>query len=51
MVVRTFAVLKKKSPGVVSVISAFRMAQPAATEVDSDRHAEDAKKRSQEVLN
>jgi hypothetical protein len=43
------AVLMEKSPGVVSVISAFRMAPPAATEVDSDGDAEDDKNRSQEV--
>jgi hypothetical protein len=36
MVVRTFTVLMEKSPGVVSVISAVRMAPPAVTEVDDD---------------
>jgi hypothetical protein len=38
-VVRTFAVLMEKSPGVVSVISAFRMAPPAATKVYGDGDA------------
>jgi hypothetical protein len=50
MLVRTCAVLMKKSPGVVSVTSALRTAPPAATEVDSDGDAEDDKKRSQEFL-
>jgi hypothetical protein len=50
LVVRAFAVRMKNSSGVVSVISAFRMAPPAATEVDSDGDAEDEKNRSQEVL-
>jgi hypothetical protein len=36
MVVHEFSVLMEKSPGVVSVISAFRMAPPAVTEVDGD---------------
>jgi hypothetical protein len=39
MVVRTFAMLMEKSSGVVSVISAFRMVPPAATEVDGDGDA------------
>jgi hypothetical protein len=39
MVVCTFAVLMEKSPGVVSVISAFRMAPPAVTNVDGDGDA------------
>jgi hypothetical protein len=43
MVVRTFAVLMEKSPGGVSVISAFRMALPAVTEVDGDGDAKDGK--------
>jgi hypothetical protein len=38
-VVHTSAVLIGKSPGVVSVISAVRMAPPAATEVDGDGDA------------
>jgi hypothetical protein len=38
----------EKSPGVVSVISAFHMAPPAVTEVGSDGDAEHDKKRSQE---
>jgi hypothetical protein len=50
MVVHAFAVLMVKSPGVVSVISAFRMAPPAVTEVDSDGNAKDDKNRSQEAL-
>jgi hypothetical protein len=40
----------KKSPGVVSIIPAFHMAPPVATEVDSDEDAEDDKNRSQEFL-
>jgi hypothetical protein len=39
-----------KSPSVVSVLSTFRMAPPAVTEVDSDGDAEDDQKRRQEVL-
>jgi hypothetical protein len=50
MMVRTSVVLMEKSPGVVSVISAFRVAPPAATEVDSDGDAENDNRRSQEVL-
>jgi hypothetical protein len=38
----------EKLPGMVSIISAFRMAPPAVTEVDGE--AQDDKKRSQEVL-
>jgi hypothetical protein len=36
---RTFAVFIEKSPAVVSVISAFRMASPAVTKVDRDEDA------------
>jgi hypothetical protein len=50
MVVISFAVLMKKSPGVVSVISAFRIAPPAAIEVDSDEDEEDDKSGSQSLL-
>jgi hypothetical protein len=46
----TFAVLMKKSPGEVSVITASRMASPVVTDVDSDGDAEDGKKRSQGIL-
>jgi hypothetical protein len=46
MMVRTFAVLMKKSPSVVSIISAFLI-----TKVDVDGDAEDDKNKSQEVLN
>jgi hypothetical protein len=35
-VVHKFAVQMEKSPGVVSVISAVRMAPPTVTEVDGD---------------
>jgi hypothetical protein len=51
MVVRVFAVLMEKSPGVMSVTSSYRMATPAVTEVESNGDAEDDKKRSKEVLN
>jgi hypothetical protein len=50
MVVRTFAVHMEKLPVVVSVISAFRMAPRAVTEVGSYGDAEYDKKRSQEFL-
>jgi hypothetical protein len=39
MVERIFAVLMEKSPGVVSVISAYCMAPPVVTEVNGDRDA------------
>jgi hypothetical protein len=50
-VLRAFAVLMEKSPGVVSVMSAFRMPPPAATDVDNDGGAEDDKNGSQDVPN
>jgi hypothetical protein len=39
MVVRTSAVLMEKSPGMLSLISAFRMVPLAVTEVDGDGNA------------
>jgi hypothetical protein len=42
MMVSTFAVPMKKSPGEVFVVSALSMATPAATETDSDKVAEDS---------
>jgi hypothetical protein len=50
MVVRAFAVLIEKSPGVVTVISATRVAPQAVTEADSDGHAEDNNNTSQLVV-
>jgi hypothetical protein len=50
MVVRAFAVLMEKSPGVVTVISAARIASPAVTEADSDEHAEVDNNNSQVVV-
>jgi hypothetical protein len=49
MVVRAFAVLMENSPGVVTVISAARIAPPAVTEADSDEDAEDDNNTSQVV--
>jgi hypothetical protein len=50
MVVRAFAVLMEKSPGVVTVMSAARVAPPAVTEADSDEDAEDDNNTSQFVV-
>jgi hypothetical protein len=50
MVVRAFAVLMEKSPGVVTVIPAARVAPQAVTEADSDEDAEDNNNRSQFVV-
>jgi hypothetical protein len=49
MVVRAFAVIMEKSPGVISFVSAFLMEPPALTEVDNDEDAEDDKDTSQRV--
>jgi hypothetical protein len=50
MVVRAFAVLKEKSPGVVTVISAACTAPQAVTEAESDEDAEDDNNTSQVVV-
>jgi hypothetical protein len=50
MVVNAFAVLMAKSPGMVTVISAARIAPPAVTKADSDEDAEDDNNTSQVVV-
>jgi hypothetical protein len=50
MVVRAFAVLMEKSPGVVTAIPAARIAPPAVTEADSDEDAEDDNNTSQVIV-
>jgi hypothetical protein len=48
--VRAFAVLMEKSPGVVSVISAVRMAPPTVTEADSHGDSEEDENTSQNAV-
>jgi hypothetical protein len=50
MVVRAFAVLMEKSPGVVTVISAACIAPPEVTEAGSDEDAEDDNNTRQVVV-
>jgi hypothetical protein len=50
MVVRAFAVLMEKSPGVVTVMSAARIVPPAVTEADNEKDAEDDNNTSQVVV-
>jgi hypothetical protein len=50
VLVRAFAVLMEKSPGVVTVISAARITPQAVTEADSGEYAEDDNDTSQVVV-